>query len=137
MSANERPWAGGRVFGINVPAIPDHDPLADALSRADPSADWTNSPDAYYRRYAAHIRAALDAAGYIIVSKVALTSEDEIAHGEAVTQHANGTYERLGQCAYCNDIWPCRTQRGINRLLAIIEDDDVLEEPEVPSGGPD
>lgn len=45
--------------------------------------------------------------------RVALTDEDEIAHGEAVG--ANGG---TGECAYCGDAWPCHTQRAIDRLLA-------------------
>ncbi len=49
--------------------------------------------------------------------RAALTSEDEIAHGEAVKEGPDG-YVPLGRCAYCDGAWPCRTQRGINRLLA-------------------
>lgn len=45
--------------------------------------------------------------------RVALTDEDEIAHGEAVG--ANGG---TGECAYCGDAWPCHTQRAIDLLLA-------------------
>jgi hypothetical protein len=52
--------------------------------------------------------------------RTALTSEDEIAHGEAVREGPDG-YVRLGVCAYCDDTWPCRTQRGIDRLLAAIQ----------------
>lgn len=46
----------------------------------------------------------------------ALTSEDEIAHGEAYEPSHGG----LGVCAYCDREWPCRTQRAIDRLLAVI-----------------
>jgi hypothetical protein len=142
----------------------DHDPLAEALRLAPPDLidfPWEDqSPPGWrHERAATDIRAALDAAGYVIVRKdtggvlpdgttndppidfdalpvltevrpktadvrAALTSEDEIAHGEAVTQHATRTYERLGRCAYCEEIWPCRTQRGIDRLLAIIDGAD-------------
>ena len=50
------------------------DPLAEALSRADPSPDWRPTyRTSYYRRYAAAIRAALDAAGYEVRPK--LTAE--------------------------------------------------------------
>jgi hypothetical protein len=49
----------------------------------------------------------------------ALTSEDEIGHGEAVKDGPDG-YVRLGVCAYCDGEWPCRTQRGIDRLLAAV-----------------
>ena len=45
----------------------------------------------------------------------ALTSEDEIAHGEAITMRGGAG---VGVCAYCEDEWPCRTQRGIDRLLS-------------------
>ena len=44
-----------------------------------------------------------------------LTSEDEIAHGEAWDDVRK---VGLGSCAYCDDEWPCRTQRGIDALLA-------------------
>jgi hypothetical protein len=40
--------------------------------------------------------------------RTALTDEDEIAHGEARV------------CAYCEAEWPCRTQQGIDRLLAAL-----------------
>lgn len=53
--------------------------------------------------------------------RAALTDEDEIAHGEAVRggdTRDPRTYEGVGVCAYCGDDWPCRTQRGIERLLA-------------------
>jgi hypothetical protein len=49
-----------------------------------------------------------------------LTSEDEIAHGEAVWERDGGAVVETGRCAYCDDEWPCRTQRGIDRLLAAI-----------------
>lgn len=49
----------------------------------------------------------------------ALTSEDEIAHGEAVFER-DGALVRTGHCAYCDDDWPCRTQRGIDRLLVAL-----------------
>ena len=51
----------------------------------------------------------------------ALTSEDEIAHGEAVFER-DGRLVQTGKCAYCDDDWPCRTQRGIDRLLASLRD---------------
>lgn len=47
----------------------------------------------------------------------ALTSEDEIAHGEAWDDVRK---RGRGECAYCDMDWPCRTQRGIDRLLAIL-----------------
>jgi hypothetical protein len=53
-------------------------------------------------------------AGGLDVIRAALTSEDEIAHGEAYEPSRGG----LGVCAYCDGEWPCRTQQGINRLLA-------------------
>jgi hypothetical protein len=43
----------------------------------------------------------------------ALTSEDQIAHGEA----SDGV-RLLGECAYDDEPWPCRTQRGIDSLLS-------------------
>jgi hypothetical protein len=49
---------------------------------------------------------------------VALTDEDEIAHGEAVFEGGDGAVVRTGKCAYDGEPWPCRTQRGIDRLLA-------------------
>jgi hypothetical protein len=55
----------------------------------------------------------------------ALTSEDEIAHGEAVVERPDGNqggYIGLGSCAYCDGEWPCRTQRGIDRLRASLID---------------
>ena len=75
--------------------------------------------------------AALAAAGFAIVPqaraaeaervRAALISENEIAHGEAVTPDPIADLRGLGWCAYCRDVWPCRTQRGINRLLAILD----------------
>jgi hypothetical protein len=50
----------------------------------------------------------------ISVVRYALTSEDEIAHGEAWDDVRK---RGLGVCAYCHDAWPCRTQLGIDRLL--------------------
>jgi hypothetical protein len=49
--------------------------------------------------------------------KAALTDEDEIAHGEAWSL---APLRGLGICAYCEGNWPCRTQRGIDRLLEAI-----------------
>jgi hypothetical protein len=49
----------------------------------------------------------------------ALTNEDEIAHGEAVAER-DGVRVALGVCAYDDDPWPCRTQRAIDRLLAVL-----------------
>lgn len=52
----------------------------------------------------------------------ALTSEDEIAHGEAWNDmHKRGQ----GWCAECGDHWPCHTQRAINRLLAALAPKDT------------
>ena len=64
----------------------------------------------------------------------ALTSEDEIAHGEAVKTDSHGGYIRLGGCAYDNEPWPCHTQRGIDRLLARIRPilDDEAMDPATP-----
>lgn len=45
----------------------------------------------------------------------ALTDEDEIAHGEAWDDVRK---QGRGFCAYDDDDWPCRTQKGIDRLLA-------------------
>ena len=56
----------------------------------------------------------------------ALTDEDEIAHGEAVVMQ-DSEYVPLGLCAYCDDTWPCRTQRGIDRLLTLIRAADSLD----------
>jgi hypothetical protein len=50
------------------------------------------------------------------VIRKALTSEDEIAHGEAWHSDKGG----LGVCAYCDADWPCRTQQGLDRLLATL-----------------
>jgi hypothetical protein len=50
--------------------------------------------------------------------RAALTDEDEIAHGEAFYDGG------LGVCAYCRNEWPCRTQQGINRLLARLAGED-------------
>ena len=47
----------------------------------------------------------------------ALTDEDEIAHGEAVMENRRGQLLEMNVCAYCGSEWPCRTQRGIDRLL--------------------
>jgi hypothetical protein len=44
----------------------------------------------------------------------ALTSEDELAHGEAFEPSRGG----LGVCAYCERPWPCHTQQAIDRLLS-------------------
>jgi hypothetical protein len=52
--------------------------------------------------------------------RAALVSEDEIAHGEA----SDGV-RGLGECAYCDMPWPCRTQRGIDRLLARLSSADT------------
>ncbi len=52
----------------------------------------------------------------------ALTDENEIAHGEAYDGK-----RLMGVCAYCDDEWPCRTQQGIDRLLARL---GVAPEPE-------
>ncbi len=57
----------------------------------------------------------------LVVVRSALASEDEIAHGEAWSEARGG----LGVCAYCDDEWPCRTQRGIDRLLRYIGDTPV------------
>ena len=54
---------------------------------------------------------ALDAGDVI----AALTDEDEIAHGEAWDDVRKAG---VGVCAYCDGDWPCRTQQGIDRLLA-------------------
>lgn len=51
----------------------------------------------------------------------ALTSEDEIAHGEAVVESRLGRMLEMNVCAYCGSEWPCRTQRGVDRLLAVLE----------------
>lgn len=61
----------------------------------------------------------------IAAAVAALTDEDEIAHGEAVrggNSNDPQAYEGMGVCAYCGDAWPCRTQRGIDRLLALFLD---------------
>jgi hypothetical protein len=53
----------------------------------------------------------------------ALTSEDEVAHGEAIrggwTEDPRSR-DGMGVCAYCDAPWPCRTQQGIDRLLGIV-----------------
>ena len=51
--------------------------------------------------------------------RAALTDEDEIAHGESWDDVRK---KGLGVCAYCEDEWPCRTQRGIDRLLAALSE---------------
>jgi len=51
----------------------------------------------------------------------ALTDEDEIAHGEAWSETKGG----LGVCAYCDEAWPCRTQRGIDKALTALR--EVIE----------
>ena len=51
--------------------------------------------------------------------RAALTDEDEIAHGEAVVERGRRRLE-MNVCAYCREEWPCRTQRGIDRLLALV-----------------
>jgi hypothetical protein len=55
----------------------------------------------------------------------ALTDEDEIAHGEAVSGTAGLP---IGLCTYCGDDWPCRTQRGIDRLVAALASPEPDEE---------
>lgn len=60
----------------------------------------------------------LERLAYMVVA--ALTNEDEIAHGEAWLYDGDNAGHGLGVCAYCDDKWPCRTQRGINRLLAAL-----------------
>ena len=50
------------------------------------------------------------------VVAAAMTSEDEIAHGEAVYER-DGEIIHTAECAYDDEAWPCRTQQGIDRLL--------------------
>ena len=59
-----------------------------------------------------------------------LTSEDEVGHGEAYEPSRGG----LGVCAYCDGEWPCRTQRGIDKLLALLPESGVFVTEEELAG---
>lgn len=50
---------------------------------------------------------------------VALESEDELRHGEAVKERAIG-YVGLGICAYCGEYWPCRTEQRQGPLRSLL-----------------
>jgi hypothetical protein len=82
-----------------------------------------------YRSWVATILAIEREAGNTDALRAALTDEDEIAHGEAWDDVQK---RGIGVCAYCDDEWPCRTQRGIDRLLAALAASDAG-----PAGGTD
>ena len=92
---------------------------------------WGWREDVTERDIAA-IEAEAVAADRAIVES-ALRSEDEIAHGEAILGGDTSdprSHEGVGRCAYCGEPWPCRTQRGIDRLLDLIAAEPLASEEE-------
>ncbi len=111
--------------GLTLAPTPEPSAEADAalklrnVSRTYIDGKVTLDADVYDDWWEASTRAALSrpATPPLDVVRAALTDEDEIAHGEAWSA---GRGEGIGLCAYCSDSWPCRTQRGIDRLLAAL-----------------
>jgi hypothetical protein len=122
--AEKRAWRAGAEFAMPVAAPSDgRDP--DAMT--DKPHDWRDHSSSPHHHVEGDpepvwgaVRVAAPSDGLRRKVLHALNSEDEVAHGEAYTPERGG----LGECAYDNEPWPCRTQRGIDRLRAALTPTD-------------
>lgn len=94
--------------------------LAAIVARLDHDTCWESADDIRdcLGQAQADRRALLD---LLRAARKALMSEDEIGHGQAAMEGFGGEVVLLGECAYCDGDWPCRTQAAIDRLLAKLD----------------